>query len=94
MSAAAPLGYAARAGNYIRQSGREPDEHRMLADQVTPRQRRRMFRKERRRWPAVHADVAFDFDYGDDDLDGYRPDIDPRELSYCVTPGCNCCDYE
>lgn len=91
MSNAAPLTYTERGANYLRQAGRAEDEDRMLADQVTPRQRRRMFHKERRSWGgyAQPEDTAFDWHATTDDLDD--DDQDPHDLGYCVTPGCNCC---
>lgn len=83
-----PLTYTERAERYIRQrTGQEPDERRMLADQVTPRQRRRMFKKERRSWPGYsRRAVDMPWDPRHVDLDDYEPDA-----HYCVTPGCNCC---
>lgn len=50
MSAATPLGYAARCERYARQRGWAYDEHRMSIGHLTPAQRRRALRKERRGW--------------------------------------------
>lgn len=86
MSAAAPLGFGARARRYMAQSGREWDPHRMSLDQVTSRQRRRLMRKERRSWRAC-AEEYRDWGGATDDLDDYEP----PEAGYCVTPGCDCC---
>jgi hypothetical protein len=44
------LDYAARCERYARQAGWAYDEHRMSWEHLTPRQRRRALKKERRQW--------------------------------------------
>lgn len=48
MSAAAAKGYISRGVRYLHARGVVIDERVMFADRVTPRQRRRLFHKERR----------------------------------------------
>ena len=50
MSAAKPLSYAARCERYARQRGWHYDPQRMSIGHLTPPQRSRALRKERRMW--------------------------------------------
>lgn len=50
MSAARAKDYVTRAVYYMDQRGVVIDEHTLYYKQVTPKQRRRLFKKERRSW--------------------------------------------
>lgn len=63
MSAAKPLTYAGRCERYARQRGWHYDPQQMSIHHLTPAQRRRALRKERRSWrrladAAVHASLC------------------------------------
>jgi hypothetical protein len=82
VSAAAPLGFHARARNYMAASGREWDPHRMWLEQCTPRQRRRLMHKERRSWVTYSRrsrDMPWD------------PRYDAPDGSVYVSGGCDVC---
>lgn len=64
---AAPLDYAARCERYARQRGWAYDVHAMSTRHLTPAQRRRAMRKERRSWPGWSRrviDMPWDPRYG------------------------------
>lgn len=58
MSTAKPLSYAGRCERYARQRGWAYDPQRMSIGHLTPAQRRRALRKERRAWRADAAEYA------------------------------------
>lgn len=53
MSRAEPLMYGERAERYLRQRGIAYDDHAVSIGKLTPAQRRRSLRKERRSWRAM-----------------------------------------
>ena len=53
MSKAEPLMYGERAERYLRQRGIGYDDHTVSIGKLTPAQRRRALRKERRGWRRI-----------------------------------------
>jgi hypothetical protein len=94
MTTAAPaLDYAGRCARYLPQRGIPYDPERLSVGRLTPRQRKRALKKERRAWPLL-PDIDGDPYDGDDDdprctICGGEVWVECDDPIQCCTPGCD-----